>query len=277
MRTVDTQTKSSNIQKNRFLEKKSKQQPKSIPITVVVLTFNNENRLGKTLESLKKFDEVLIADTGSKDRTIEIATSYPNVRVESIPFLGFGKTRNLATLKAKHDFVFHVDSDEIVSFNLTEEIFSLKLDPNAIYRIERKNILFNKEPKGAGWHKDRVLRLFHRKTTAFKELKVHESVDLVGTIIDLKNPILHEPYLSISDFLKKMELYSSLFAEQNPHKKASFMKALIRSKWAFIKSYLFRLGIFDGMTGYLIAKYNSDTTFYKYLKLIEQKNNHESN
>lgn len=243
------------------------------PISVTILTKNSAETLAATLESLKDFHEVLILDSGSTDETKEISSCYANVRFIERPFLGFGKMHNLASRLATHDWILSVDSDEVLSDELIQEILSLKLDPKTVYSLDRHNYFQGKWIKTcSGWYPDPVARLYHRHSTQFTDSDVHEKIvsdDL--TLIPLKGKLTHTPYRSIESFLTKMQLYSTLFAEQNKGKPSSVKKAVWRGFAAFIKNYFFKRGFLGGREGFIISVYNAQTTYYKYLKLAFKK------
>ncbi len=239
-------------------------------ISVTILTKNSAETLEPTLESLRAFPEVLLFDTGSSDRTFEIGKRYPNVKIVQGSFEGFGPTHNLAAELAKHDWILSIDSDEVLSPELAEEILKAPLDKNSVYLLDRCNYFHGKRMTCcSGWHPDPIIRLYHRGTTAFSNDAVHEKVvarDL--TIVPLQGKLLHTPYRSIDDFLAKMQHYSTLFAEQNQGKRsASLWSAIGHGFAAFVKSYFFKRGILGGKEGFIISLYNAHTAYYKYLKL----------
>ncbi|HSW72977.1 MAG TPA: glycosyltransferase family 2 protein [Chlamydiales bacterium] len=241
-------------------------------ISVAILTKNSQETLRKTLESTKGFSEVILLDTGSTDLTLEITEDFPNVKIYRSPFIGFGPLRNLATSYATHDWILVLDSDEILSPPLLEELKALSLNPKCVYSFPFHNFYKGKQVKCCGWHPESHIRLYNRKVTSFKDYEVHEGVKVDKLkVIHCKNPILHHPYRSIDDFLNKMQHYTSLFAKQNKHKKkSSFLTAFVHGSYAFFKSYLFQKGCFHGSIGFVIATYNASTAFYKYLKLAEE-------
>jgi glycosyltransferase involved in cell wall biosynthesis len=238
-------------------------------ITVCILTKNAIATLKETLDSVRSFPEVLILDNGSTDATCELAATYPNVRVCKGPFIGFGPLRNQAAELAKHDWILALDSDEIVSPALQEEIDRLALDPAKAYLLPRHNFYNGKRIFGCGWDPEHVVRLYHRAQARFSDAPVHESL-LAPQTTRLSSPLLHTPYRSTADFLDKMQRYSTLFAEQYAGKRrSSFAIALAHGFYAFIRSYFLKRGLFCGAEGFLISLYNANTTFYKYLKLAE--------
>lgn len=238
-------------------------------ISVTILTKNNEETLGSVLESVKEFDEVVILDTGSTDTTLEIAEIYPNVKIFHSPFTGFGPLHNLAAYHASHDWILSLDSDEVMTSELAEEILALQLDPKRVYSFPFNNYFNGKHIKWCGWYPDRHVRLYNKRTTSFTDDKVHERIQTTNlSEVKLKFPVKHYSYRTVSDFLRKMEIYSNLFAQQNAHKKtSSFPKALLHGGFAFFKSYVLKRGFMGGKEGYLISLYNGQTAFYKYLKL----------
>lgn len=241
-----------------------------IPISVTILAKNSEKHLREVLNALSAFDEVLIYDNGSTDSTLNIAQQFPNVKIERGAFLGFGPSHNKASSLAKYDWILSIDSDEIVTQELLEEIRSLKLDGRSAYTVPRKNFYNGKWIKGCGWYPDRVTRLYNRKQTCFSDAQVHESIRIEGMqTIPLDNPLIHYSYDSTEQFLAKMQSYSTLFAQQNAGKKSSLTKAIVHAWAAFFKSYFIKKGIFDGREGFIISLYNANTAFYKYLKLAE--------
>lgn len=241
-------------------------------ISVTILTKNNEKYIKEVLESVRDFDEVLIYDNGSKDNTLSIAESFPNVTIIKGPFMGFGETHNHASSLAKNDWILSIDSDEIVKPELVKEIQGLTLDPRCVYSMPRDNYYRKKHIKWCGWYPDRQYRLYNRQHTRFTDAKVHEQV-IVEEMqhIPLKKSIIHYSYSEISEFLDKMQSYSTLFAQQNKGKKhSSPLKAVLHAVYSFIKSYFIKRGILGGYEGFLISSYNAHTAFYKYLKLYEE-------
>ncbi len=240
-------------------------------ISVTILTKNSKKYLSEVLDSLKQFPEILIYDTGSADETLEIARKYPNVTVHHGILDGFGQTHNIASSLAKNDWILSVDSDEVVTPELAHEILNLKLDNGSVYSFPRHNEFNGKFIKWCGWYPDVQTRLYNRTSTKFTDAKVHEAIITKGLKnVELKAPLRHYSYNSLSDFINKMQFYSTLFAQQNAGKKSSSLcKAILHSKWAFFKTYILKRGFMGGYEGYVISRYNAETAYYKYLKLYE--------
>jgi len=241
-------------------------------ISVTILVKDSERYIRRVLESLCSFDEVVVVDTGSSDHTIEIASSFPNVSLYERPFQGFGPTHNLASSLARYDWILSIDSDEIMTRELVDEIHALDLDSDYIYSFWRKNFYRGRHIRGCGWYPDRVDRLYNRKRTAFSEALVHESIVQKGvTSVPLTSFVLHYPYDSIRAFLQKMDTYTGLYAEQNISRKSSLCKAVGHALFAFMRSYIFQRGFLLGSEGLEISWFNMNCAFYKYAKLAEKR------
>lgn len=240
-------------------------------ISVTILTKNSQKYLSEVLASVAGFDEVLVFDNGSTDKTLEIAASFPNVVIKTGTFIGFGPTHNLASSLAKNDWVLSLDSDEVVTPELFKEITSLTLNLKAVYSFPRHNFYNGKFIKWCGWYPDRQIRLYNKTQTRFTDAQVHESIIANGMEnIRLKSPIRHYSYDSHAEFLSKMQSYSDLFAKQNcGKKKGSLCKAVLHGSAAFFKSFILKRGFLGGYEGFIISVYNGNTAFYKYLKLYE--------
>ena len=245
-------------------------------ISVCILTKNSERSLAGTLTALRRFDEIIVLDTGSNDQTPAIAQTFPNTVVHHALFTEFGPLRNQASEIAKNDWILTIDSDEVLSPDLEKEILSLSLDPCCIYEIDFWNYYNGKRIFGCGWHPERHIRLYHRRSTKFCNSSIHEGLIQEPSlkIIRLKHPIYHIPYRSVHDFISKMQLYSDLFAKQYQGKRqSSFSKALGHALGALLKSYFLKRGFLLGKEGVIISWYNANVAFYKYLKLAEANQN----
>jgi glycosyltransferase involved in cell wall biosynthesis len=240
-------------------------------VSVTVLAKNSEKYLKDVLKALAPFGEVILYDTGSHDSTVEIAQSFLNVRVLHASFVGFGPTHNMASAAAKNNWILSIDSDEIVTPELIQAIANEEVDSKSVYSFQRHNYFNGKFIKWCGWYPDRQIRLYNKTKTKFSDDQVHEAIISQSMRhVALKAPIIHYSYGSISDFLSKMQSYSTLFANQNRGKKrSSFSKAWFRGTFAFFKSYVLKRGFLGGYEGYIISAYNGQTAYYKYLKLYE--------
>ena len=241
-------------------------------ISVTILTKNSSVHLAECLGALETFAEVVIVDNGSTDDTIAIASGFKNVTVYEHPFIGFGPLKNIAIDKASNDWILSVDSDEIVTPELADEILGLNLNSTTIYAIRRDNYYHRRLIRGCGWQNDQVQRLFYSKSTRYDEKAVHEGLIMNETLKteQLQGRLKHYPYDNASQLLQKLQHYSTLWAEENQGtKKASPFKAVLYGMITFFKCYVLKKGWVDGYAGLLISISNANGVFYKYIKLYE--------
>jgi glycosyltransferase involved in cell wall biosynthesis len=240
-------------------------------ISVVMLTKNSQAYLEESLTALRAFDEIIIVDNGSTDNTLDIAKKFSNVKIFQEPFIGFGPLKNRALTYTSHAWVLAMDSDEILSQALLEEIEVCSLDPKTIYAILRENYYKRRFIGCCSWQNDYVLRLFHKEHTCFSDVQVHESLEKEGMeIVKLKATMKHYTYHSIEQLLDKLQFYSTLYAKENVGiKSSSPLKAVLHGAFTFIKNYIFQKGFLYGYEGLLISACNANGTFYKYMKLYE--------
>lgn len=243
-------------------------------ISVTVLAKNSEKHLDEVLKALAPFGEVIVYDTGSTDRTIDIAQKFLNVRIIRAPFVGFGMTHNEASSKAKNNWILSIDSDEVASPEVVKAITEENLDPKKVYSFPRHNYFNGKFIRWCGWYPDRQIKLYNRTKTRFSDAQVHEAVISKGMEhVAFQAPIAHYSYDNIADFLSKMQAYSTLFATQYRGKrKSSLIRAIGHGLFSFFKTYILKLGVLSGYEGFVISAYNAHTAYYKYLKLHEANN-----
>lgn len=245
----------------------------ALDISVTILTKNSERCLHECLENLREFDEVIIMDNGSTDGSLETASRFVNVRVFKSDFIGFGPLKNLAAGYARHDWILNIDSDEVLTGALRDEINNLNREPNAIYSFPRLNYYNKKLVKCCGWHPDRVARIYNKRVTGFSEQLVHESLIRTSDIrtIHLKHPIKHYSFENASDLLQKMQRYCELFAKEHKgRKRSSPMKAFWHAAFSFVQNYFLQRGFLYGYAGFLISVSNANGVFYKYIMLYEE-------
>lgn len=241
-------------------------------ISVVMIVKNGALTIQKSLESLHGFDDVIVYDNGSDDGTLDIVKNFSNVQMIQGDFLGFGETKNKAVSYAKHDWVLILDSDEVVDQELFRTLQNTSLDPNTIYLINFHAFYKEIQIKYCGWNNQKIRRLYNKTKTKFNSNYVHENIlDEGMQIKELKGGnILHYSYHNISDFIIKVDRYSTLFAQNHVGKKSSSpAKAFFNGLYSFIKTYFFKRGFLDGYAGLVIAFSHMATNFYKYIKLYE--------
>ncbi len=242
------------------------------PISAVLITLNEEQRLAKALESVRFCDEVLVMDAGSVDRTREIAAAA-GARVVVRAWEGFTAQRNHVVAAARHDWVLAVDADERVTPELRAEIESLRAAgfAHAGYRIPRIAFYLGRWIRGTDWYPDPQLRLFDRRRGRWTGGLVHESVHVEGTVGRLRGDLEHHTYEDIADHMATIDRYTTLWAKQahGEGKRAGPLDGCVASTWAFIRNYVVRGGFLLGEAGLTVSSFNAYYTYAKLAKLRE--------
>lgn len=243
-------------------------------ITACILVKNAQDTIKECLESLQSFDEIILLDNESSDDTLKIANEFKNkfdnLKIYSSEFIGFGPLKNLAISYASNEWIFSIDSDEVLEIQAANEIANLNLNPQKIYALARKNLYKGEWIKACGWYPDFVLRLFNKNYTKFNSNFVHESLEIGDLKVEkLQNGLRHYAYDDISTLIEKMQKYSTLWAKQNRHKSSTMTKAALHSGWKFMRDYMFKKGFLYGYKGFVISFCNALGAFFKYAKLYE--------
>jgi glycosyltransferase involved in cell wall biosynthesis len=266
-------------------------------LSVVIITHNEEANIGRTLASVQPLvadgqGEIIIIDSGSIDRTVEIARSF-GTKVFVEEFRGYAAQKNSAIEKASGTWILSLDADEALSEDLPDEI-TLALGRQANLKIEtppdrpefvdgffvpRRNFFLGKWIKRGGFWPDPKLRLFRRGKGRFEYRAVHEDVSLKGRTGRLMHPLLHHSYPTLADYIDHMNRYSSLGAEMSVAKGRrgfSLFNIVLRPLATFIYNYFFRLGFLDGREGLLLHLYHAVYVSWKYSKAWELWRQRES-
>ena len=239
-----------------------------IPISAVMISRDAEATIGAALESLRRFDEVVVYENGSTDRTAEIARGFTNVSLHQGEFEGFGPTKNRAAGLARNDWIFSIDSDEQVSPELLDSLSRVDLsNADVAYRVLRINYLRGRRVRFSGWGGDWLVRLYNRTATGLTEVPVHEVVQVPagGRAVRLSGGLRHETARELSELLVKIDRYSEL-RRSHPKRPISPPLIFMRSFWAFLRVYLLQLGFLDGWRGLVIAVSEANGVFFKYMK-----------
>ena len=279
-------------------------------LSVVIITVNEEANISRTLASVKPLvadgkGEIIVVDSGSTDRTVEIAKSF-GAKVFLEGWKGYAAQKNSAIDQAKGDWILSLDADEELSSNLAAEITAALTDQSVLennqgvpdcatdrlqailqvqrdsgiplnrftfgYWLGRNNFFLGRWIKHGGFWPDPKMRLFRRGAGRFEDRSVHEDVRLEGPEGTLDNALIHHSYPTLSDYIDHMNRYSSLGAEMVAAKgrvRFSFVNIVLRPMFSFIYNYFLRLGFLDGREGLLLHLYHSVYVSWKYAKAWE--------
>jgi glycosyltransferase involved in cell wall biosynthesis len=240
-------------------------------LSVIVITKNEAQHIGRCLASVAWADEIIVLDSGSSDETVAICQQFTD-KVFITDWPGFGPQKQRALDKASGDWVLSIDADEEIGLALKDEI-QQAMQQNDVqgFEIPRLSSYCGTQIKHGGWWPDYVLRLFRRDAGRFSSEVVHERIEVKGTIRRLNNPLLHEAFVDPAEVLHKINAYSSLGAEKlfTNGKRASLGKAIGKGLWTFVRTYFIQAAILDGAEGLMLAISNAEGSYYKYLKLRE--------
>jgi glycosyltransferase involved in cell wall biosynthesis len=245
-------------------------------LSVIIITKNEARDLRACLESVAWADEIIVLDSGSTDDTLAIAREYSQHVYTAADWQGFGVQKNRALAYATGDWVLSLDADERVSDELRAEIEqAMRCDNALVFNMPRLSRYCGRFIHHSGWSPDRVARLFKRGHAHFSNDLVHERLVFAEKATQLTSPLLHYTYHDLHEVIDKINHYSTLGAQNayNQGKRGSLRKALTHGLWAFLRTYLLRMGFLDGEEGLMLAISNAEATYYRYLKLYEiQKN-----
>jgi glycosyltransferase involved in cell wall biosynthesis len=241
-------------------------------LSVILITRNEEANLGDCLASLEGIaQQIIVVDTNSSDRTLEIASNYGAVLAQPPDWPGFGPQKNRALDLATSDWVLSLDADERLTPALRSEILAAIDHPakTECFAIPRSSWYCGRFIQHSGWTPDYVDRLFKRGTARFSDDLVHERLIPNGQVGKLKNAMLHYSFMNYAQVQEKMQRYSTDSAKQAflKGRKGSPLKAITHGAWAFFRTYILRLGFLDGPQGLSLAYANAQGSYYRYIKL----------
>jgi len=251
-------------------------------ISVAIAAMDEEANIGRTLASVRWADEIMLVDSGSRDRTCEIAREH-GARVIVEPWRGYVAQKQYVIDLCTRDWVLLLDADEEVSPGLAEEIRAAIADPNAVsgYWLPRKNLFLGRWMRHGGFYPDPKLRLFRRGQGFVTghdphdrcELKPGLSQDVPRSTRQFKHALVHYTYPNLTLYIAHMNRYSSLGAQlavSKGHTRFSFINIMLRPLATFIYNYFFRLGFLDGREGLLLHCYHAVYVSWKYAKAWER-------
>lgn len=238
-------------------------------ITGAIITLNEEKNLPRSMGSLAWCDEVVVVDSGSKDRTVEIAR-HAGARVLHRDWTGYADQKNYAAEAASHDWILSLDADEVLSEGLREEILRVRSSSPevAAFRFPRRAHYLGKWINHSGWYPDRKIRLYDRRKAKWVGDFIHESVVTHEPIGELRGDLLHYTCDSFASHLKSLDRYTDLAAREIAEcgQNVGYSRLLIDPPWTFIRTFVLQFGFLDGIHGLAIAYTASRYVYLKYAK-----------
>lgn len=247
-------------------------------LSSIIIAKNEEVNIQRCIESqLQCIDDiVVIVDSNSTDKTLEIVKEYDRVKYEISDWKGYAATKQFALTLVKNDWVLWIDADEEITQELSEELNSFKNSKpkEKAFSLARRAFFLGKWIKHSGWYPGRVVRLFNKNFAQFSNKDVHEFVEVSGETGKLNRDLNHYTDPNIFHYFEKFNKYTTLAAEElnGSNKTAGFNDLLLRPVFLFIKMYFLRRGFLDGIHGFILAIFSSTYVFVKYLKLWEIQN-----
>ena len=241
-------------------------------LSVILITRNEEANLADCLASLEGIaQQIVVVDTNSSDRTLEIAKSYGAAIAQPPDWPGFGPQKNRALDLATGEWVLSLDADERLTPALKSEIVTAIHHSAHVdcFAIPRLSWYCGRFIRHSGWNPDYVDRLFKRGSARFSDDLVHERLIPSGQVAKLENPMLHYSFMNYSQVLQKIDRYSTASAEQAfaKCKTSTPLKAVLHGVWSFFRTYFLQAGFLDGPQGFTLAMSNAQGTYYRYIKL----------
>jgi len=243
-------------------------------LSVVIITFNEEQNIARCLDSVKAIaSEIVVVDSFSSDKTAEICKSF-GCRFLTRKFNGYADQKQFAVDQAANDWVLSLDADEVVSDELSIEIQTLlqkNMITNSGFMIPRSLFYMGRILKYSGVRSELLLRLFNRQKGGLTQVRVHESIEVTGSIGRLSGKLIHYSYNSISQHIQKTNIYTSLAAEGLKEKGKTFSKCWVSLKFPvnFFVFYIIRGGILDGYPGLIWSFMAAFSGSMKVAKTIE--------
>lgn len=242
-----------------------------LPISLVVITLNEESNLARCLESVPFADDVLVVDSFSKDKTADIAQKM-GARFLQKAWQGYGEQKTFANSQAKHDWILSLDADEALSPELQAEILARfsELNPETGYEFPRRSFHLGRWIDHGGWYPDYQLRLFHRQHSSWSTAALHEKVQ-VKSKERFRSDLLHWVFIDLSHQVLTNDRYSGLGAQNllSKGRRFSLLKLIYKPWVKFIEAYLVKQGFRDGLPGFIIAVGAGYSIFLRHAKLWE--------
>lgn len=248
------------------------------PVSVIILTYNEEKNIGRCLDSVKDIaDDIVVVDSFSTDRTREIVLEKGARFVEHV-FEGYIEQKNWAITQAKYPHVLSLDADEALSDTLRESIRVVKNNwEHTGYYFNRLTNYCGKWIHHCGWYPDQKLRLWDSRKGHWGGTNPHDKyiLDEGCTQGHLQGDLFHYTFYTIAQHIGQINKFTDISSQAafKKGKRISILGMILKSKWKFFRDYFLKLGILDGYHGYVICKLGAHSKFVKFIKLYELQEN----
>ena len=249
-------------------------------ISAVVITLDEEKNIERCLGSLERVaDEIIVVDSFSTDRTVELCSRYNNIRIIKKRFEGYIQQKNFAISQTRYPVVLSLDADETLSEDLEESILKVKNDWQYDgYTCNRINSYCGKWIKHTSWYPDQKLRLWDKEKGRWMGLNPHDRVEMEkgSRVMLLKGNIRHYSFNSISEHISQVNRFTEISAASYHSSgiKSGYLKIMFNSLWKLFKELIIKKGIFGGYYGLVISAILSFETFLKYVKIMQLYHGH---
>ncbi len=244
------------------------------PVSVTIITFNEEENILKAIQSVAWAEEVIVVDSGSTDKTIELAQSL-GAKVFHNPWPGYGQQKNYAQQLATHDWILNIDADERVSPELAAEIQESLVHSEAKktygFYFPRMTFYMGRWIRYGGWYPNHLVRLVNRLFARWTEPNVHEELCVNGNVMGLSHPIHHYAFSSIQEQVLTNLRFSHLGSQdlKKTGQGASILRLILKPMGKFMETYVIKRGFLDGLPGFIISVNAAHSMFLKYAYLSE--------
>jgi glycosyltransferase involved in cell wall biosynthesis len=244
-------------------------------LSVIITTFNEEHNIEGVLESIRWADDILIVDSFSTDRTLDLARKF-QVRILQRAYQGPADQKNWAIPQARNEWILLLDADERVTTALKKEVQQILGQPEVLFDafwIGRQNFFMGRKVRFSGWQGDAVIRLFRRDLCRYNDQQVHEEIIAQGIRVGrLKNKMEHYTFKDTGHFLDKMRRYARWSAQDHfdRTRRVTFFHLYFKPLLRFLKHYVWQGGFLDGQVGFIISRIMAWGVFLRYLYLKEE-------
>jgi glycosyltransferase involved in cell wall biosynthesis len=242
--------------------------PERAKVSAIITTFNEEREIAECIRSLEWCDEILVVDSHSTDRTVELVEQFESVRLLQRTYYGSAAQKNWAMDRTEHEWILIFDADERCTPELREEIEGLLAQEPTFdsYSIRRRLFFLDKHIRFSGFQRDLVVRLLRRGSGRYPNLRVHADMVTVGPTATLRNPMDHYMVRDLSEYSRRVSKYGIWGAAQGWKEKrpSGILNFTFRPLWRFVRTYFVQLGVLDGIYGFIFCSMQAYGTFLKW-------------